>query len=221
MKKYIHSICFNCESREPGATILTDNEGLCISCGLKVGPTVREDTMNRWDKYFLNICNSTSDISVCLSRKIGAILVRDKSIIATGYNGPARGIPHCGRDRFDKDEVLRKRMSIPLEPAYTEQIDSICPRKVMGFSSGDGLDYCNAAHAEQNCIANAARVGVTTFGSTLYMNCIIPCKNCMNVLINAGIVEIVVSELEFYDEQTKLLSRYSGIKTRDFNGKGI
>lgn len=175
--------------------------------------------INRWDKYFLDVCNAVANNSKCLSRNIGAVLVHDKSIIATGYNGPPRGIPHCGEDRFDKDYYLQKEMLNRLEPTYVEDIGKKCPRKILGFVSGDGLDYCAAAHAEQNCISNAARMGVSTLDSTLYMNYIIPCSSCMKTLINAGITEIVVTELTFYDELAKFLAAYSEIRMRDFDGR--
>ena len=128
---------------------------------------------SRWDEYFLQICESVARKSPCLSRQIGAILVRDQSIISTGYNGPPRGYSHC------KEE---------------------CPRRVMKFASGQGLDHCPAVHAESNAISNAARVGASTINSTLYMNCIVPCKNCMGELINAGVRTIVVTDILPYHE---------------------
>jgi len=89
----------------------------------------------------------------------------------------------------------------------------------MGFRSGDGLDYCIAAHAEQNCIANAARMGICTMGSTLYMNDQIPCKNCLAILINAGVKEVAVTKLELYDGEGEYLARYGGLKIRTFEGE--
>jgi len=147
-------------------------------------------SVERWDKYFHAICCAVALKSPCQSRQIGAILVRDKSIVATGYNGPPRGIPHCG---------------------------SICPRKAAGYKSGEGLHLCPAAHAETNCIVNAARLGVSTLNTTLYMNCITPCRECMKLLINAGVAEIVVDELTQYDEMSiKLLSVLSQPVVRRF-----
>ena len=72
----------------------------------------------KWDEYFLDICCSISTKSPCLSRKIGAILVRDNSIISTGYNGPPRGVPHCGHDRFMADHDLRDRKSTRLNSSH-------------------------------------------------------------------------------------------------------
>jgi dCMP deaminase len=148
--------------------------------------------MTNWDQYFLSVCDAISSKSPCLSRQIGAILVRDKSIVSTGYNGPARGFPHCSTK------------------------GNTCPRKALGYASGEGLVNCPAAHAEANCIANAARIGASTVGTTLYMNCIIPCKDCMIILVNAGIVEVVVEELTPYHKISAGIAHYGNIKLRRF-----
>jgi dCMP deaminase len=143
-----------------------------------------------WDEYFYNMCKVVASKSPCLSRKIGAILVRDKSIVSTGYNGPPRGIPHC---------------------------EVICPRQAKGYESGTHLEECPAQHAEENAVTNAARNGVSTLGCTLYLNTIIPCKNCFGTLINAGIKEIVVKKVEYYDIYTDFLASNSSIKIRRFD----
>jgi len=146
----------------------------------------------RWDTYFHSICVAVSSKSPCLSRQIGAILVRDKSIVSTGYNGPARGYKHCGR----------------------HSKEPVCPRRVAGYASGEGLSICPAAHAEGNTIANAARIGAITVGTILYMNCIIPCKDCAIILVNAGIVEIVVDDITPYHEMSIEILKY--VKIRRF-----
>ena len=125
-----------------------------------------------------------------MSRIIGAILVRDNSIISTGFNGPARGYNHCSIE---------------------------CPRKLRGFGEGAGLFLCPAVHAEVNCVANAARIGASTIGSTLYMNSIIPCKDCMSVLVNAGVKEVVVDELRPYSEMSIDIADKVGLRLREFN----
>lgn len=133
-----------------------------------------------WDLYFHQLCCAVASKSPCRSRQIGAILVRDKSIVSTGYNGPPRGVPHCGEE---------------------------CPRRLMGYKSGEGLELCAATHAEVNCVVNAARVGASTIGTTLYMNCKIPCMECMKVLINAGVVEAVVESIDFYSTNRDMMLR--------------
>ena len=145
---------------------------------------------DRWDLYFHGICKAVSSKSPCLSRKIGAILVRDKSIVSTGYNGPPRGYPHCH--------------------------GTTCPRKLKGYSSGEGLVECPAAHAEANCIANAARIGASTVGSTLYMNCIVPCKDCAILLVNAAIVEVVIEDVVYYHPMSKEIFEKANINVRRF-----
>jgi dCMP deaminase len=158
--------------------------------------------------------------SPCLSRKIGAILVRDNSIISTGYNGPPRGIPHCGVDRLYNDkelaEVFINIYNIGDGELWPAEVRTTCPRKVMGYASGTHLELCPAQHAEENAVSNAARLGVSVLGSTLYMNCVIPCKNCYGTLINAGIIEIVIEYAKVYDKWTEFLINNSNIKVREF-----
>jgi dCMP deaminase len=175
--------------------------------------------MNSWDRYFHTICEAISLKSPCLSRHIGAILVKDHSIVSTGFNGPSRGIPHCGRERNLKDTLLitnaiskiRKNCEFP-----AAELDKTCPRRILEYESGTGMQWCPAQHAEENAISNAARLGVSVLGSTLYMNAPIPCKNCYGTLINAGIVEIVVDQTKVYDEHTQYLIDNSDIKIRRF-----
>ena len=168
-----------------------------------------------WDRYFYNICVAVGMKSSCLSRQIGAILVRDKSIIATGFNGPPRGIPHC-------DDQLRRSHLVSIISTDNKHSIAIlldkgtCPRQIMGYKSGDGLEYCTAAHSERNCLINAARLGVVTLDSTLYLNASLPCKDCLIELINAGIREIVATSLVEYND-IQFLIKYSGIKLRVFD----
>ena len=172
-----------------------------------------ENAPKSWDKYFYEVCKTIAMKSPCLSRKIGAILVRDKSIVSTGYNGPPRGIPHCGHDRFMKDKTLSNLSQIYPPKA----IATTCPRRLLGYKSGEGMQYCIAQHAEENAVSNAARLGVQTVGTTLYMNSVIPCQKCFGTLINAGIVEIVIEDLKHYDRHTELMINNSDITIRRFN----
>ena len=94
--------------------------------------------------------------------------------------------------------------------------DNECPRKLLNYESGTHMELCPAQHAEENVISNAARLGVSTIDTTLYMNCIVPCKNCFGTLINAGIIEIVVDEINVYDKHTQYLIDHSSIKIRRF-----
>lgn len=205
-------VCINCN---PGSIIkvikVTKDLLHCAICGAKVIHTKTVDS--RWDSYFHKICETIAYKSPCLSRQIGAILVKDKSIVSTGYNGPSRGIPHCGYDRVMKDKTLSDSI------VYTTKdirFKDECPRRVLGYPSGTHMELCPAQHAEENAISNAARLGVSVLGSTLYMNCVIPCKNCFGTLINSGIVEIVVDDVVVYDKYTQYLIDNSSIKIRRF-----
>jgi dCMP deaminase len=149
-----------------------------------------------WDTYFHTICESVATKSPCFSRKIGSILVRDNSIISTGYNGPPRGIPHC-------QGIIKSGLQI-------------CPRRSKGYASGTHLEECPAQHAEENAVSNAARLGVSVLGSICYLNTLIPCQKCFGTLINAGIDEIVVDTVSVYDEFTKFLIDNSTITIRQF-----
>lgn len=168
-----------------------------------------------WDDYFHMICAVISSKSPCLSRKIGAVIVRDNSIVSTGYNGPPRGVPHCGADRWEKDPVLYNEL-FPILFSHTE-IKTTCPRRLIGFESGQGMEWCPAQHAEENAISNAARLGVNVVGTTLYMNCVIPCQKCLGTLINAGISEIVVESTKLYDKHTQFLLDHSNLIIREFS----
>jgi len=140
--------------------------------------------------------------------------VKDHSIVSTGFNGPSRGIPHCGYERILKDNVLIEELHVI--NAHPSRYAKECPRKLLGYASGTHMELCPAQHAEENAISNAARLGVSIVGTTLYMNCIIPCKNCFSLLINAGIVSIVVNDTKVYDSHTQYLINNSKINIRRF-----
>ena len=116
-----------------------------------------------WDDFFFDIAEQVSQRSTCLRRQYGAVLVKDKTIISTGFNGAPRGCVHC--------------------------VDIGCARE--GAPSGTLHELCRAAHAEQNTIANAARMGICTMNSELYLQpADLPCPLCTKIFINAGITMI-------------------------------
>ncbi|MBB5021905.1 deoxycytidylate deaminase [Desulfurispira natronophila] len=123
-------------------------------------PRVRPD----WDEYFFNITLEVARRASCLRRQIGAIVVRDKRIIATGYNGAPPGV--------------RSSMEI-----------GSCLRDERGIASGTHHEICRGLHAEQNAILQAARFGTSAQGSTLYCTHQ-PCSICAKIIIGAGIVEV-------------------------------
>jgi dCMP deaminase len=120
-----------------------------------------------WDEYFLDIARLVATRSTCLRRQVGAVLVKDKRILATGYNGPPSGLPHC--------------------------LDVGCLRERMGVPSGERHELCRGLHAEQNAILQAAFHGISIKGATLYCTHH-PCIICSKMLINAGISKIVYLE---------------------------
>lgn len=170
--------------------------------------------MSKWDDYYHNICREVAKNSPCLSRKIGAVLVRDNTIIATGYNGPARGIPHCAT-RHKTDQTISDALR---ERGYCDD-DKLpsCPRQLLDYSSGTGMHLCPATHAEVNCLINCTRTGAMAKGATLYMNSCIPCKDCMSALINAGVETVVVESLTHYDKLSPFIQKHSTVWVRLFD----
>jgi len=120
-----------------------------------------------WDQYFIDITHLVATRSTCLRRQVGALLVKDRNILATGYNGTPSGITHC-----EDVGCLRDRLQVP---------------------SGERHELCRGLHAEQNAIIQAARHGVNIDGATLYCTTM-PCIICTKMLINAGIRRIVYEE---------------------------
>ncbi len=139
-----------------------------------------------WDEYFMKIAHLVSERSTCLRRKVGAVLVKDKRILATGYNGAPRGITHC--------EV------------------SGCLREKLGVPSGERHELCRGLHAEQNVLLQAALHGVSTKGASLYIT-VTPCLICAKMLINAGIAEIVF-EGDYPDKMARDFLREAEVRLR-------
>lgn len=139
-----------------------------------------------WDEYFLEVAGLVSKRSTCLRRHVGAVLVKDKKILATGYNGAPSGVRHC-----TQTGCLRDRLKIP---------------------SGQRHELCRGLHAEQNVLLQAALYGVSTKDSVLYVTNQ-PCVICAKMLINAGIKEIVISD-GYPDELAKKFLKEAGIRVR-------
>ncbi|SEA67099.1 dCMP deaminase [Desulfuromusa kysingii] len=117
-----------------------------------------------WDEYFMQITQLVATRSTCMRRKVGALLVKDKNILATGYNGVPSGITHC-----DVTGCLRDQLNVP---------------------SGERHELCRGLHAEQNAIIQAAKHGAGISGSILYCTDS-PCIICSKMLINAGVTKVV------------------------------
>lgn len=190
--------------------------------------TIELPNPKSWDHWFYNLATVVGSNSKCLSRKIGAIIILDKTLISTGYNGAPRGTRSCDErwlfdgsireeynKRFPKKEI--KHLT-KLSTRYKNEFKGKCPRRVLKFKSGEGLDWCVAGHAERNAIVNAARLGLHELkGTTMYMTCAIPCTPCLIEIINAGIKEIVVSSMNVYDISAQYLLEDSNLKVRLFD----
>lgn len=175
--------------------------------------SVNDDPVEGWDEFYYNICRQVARNSKCLSRRIGAILVRDKRIIASGYNGPATGIPRCDQ-RWVTDSEFAKKYENRID---MNKVQGLCPRKAIGFKSGEGLEVCVAVHSEENAILMCAKEGISAENTTMYMTCGIPCKMCLNKIIQVGVKEIVVTSLVIYDDASLYLLENSSVKVRLFD----
>jgi len=167
------------------------------------------------DAWFYNICNEIAKKSKCLSRSVGAILVRDGTIIAQGYNGPPKKSPHCN-ERYIIDPVLRENLKNLGKNPDDPEIQKVCPRYSLGFKSGQGLEWCVAGHGERNALINAAVNGISTKDSVMYMNCGLPCTPCLVEIINAGVKEIVMTDWNPYDQSSLYLVHNSKLQVRLF-----
>lgn len=168
------------------------------------------------DQYFLNICNEVARNSKCLSRKIGAILVRDNIVISTGRNGPPRGVMHCN-ERCIHDDLLVAELHKRGIDIVQASKSNTCPRQLLGYESGKGLEWCTAAHSERNTLIHAARLGIATKWAIMYMNCNIPCKDCLIETINAGVIELVcIDKNSYYDKMSEFLIREGHLIVREY-----
>ncbi|MCF6149682.1 MAG: cytidine deaminase [Candidatus Kuenenia sp.] len=117
-----------------------------------------------WDEYFLRITKEVARRSTCLRRQVGSVLVLDKHILATGYNGAPSGLQHC--------------------------LDIGCLREQLRVPPGERHELCRGLHAEMNALIQAAHYGIKISGATLYSTTY-PCSLCAKMLVNAGIKRIV------------------------------
>ncbi len=171
-----------------------------------------------WDEKFLDAARHFGSWSKCFSRKIGAVIVRDKTVIATGFNGPPRGVPHC--DSLERLTEINRILALTGQiPLNLDDVRGKCPRKVISSVSGDLLHLCQAGHAEQNAITNAAREGIAVKGASMYCCCPQPCFGCAKNIINAGIATVYYLNEEDYDCMSGWLFDRSGVRTIPINQK--
>ena len=148
-----------------------------------------KDLRPDWDTYFMEIAKVVGMRANCSRRKVAAVIVADRRIISTGYNGTPRGIRNC--------------------------FEGGCPRCSGGAKSGASLEECVCVHAEQNAICQAAYYGIRLAGSTIYVT-LTPCLTCAKMIINAGIREVVYAGQYAFDAQTKALFDEAGVICRHY-----
>jgi len=137
-----------------------------------------------WDEYFMDIVELVKKRSTCLRRQVGALIVKDKRILATGYNGAPVGCKHCS-----EIGCLRDQLNIP---------------------SGQRHEICRAAHAEQNAITQAAYSGTSVKNGIMYVTTQ-PCVLCAKLIINAGISKVVFRG-DYPDELAMELFKEAGVR---------
>ncbi|MBP2652687.1 MAG: ComEB: ComE operon protein 2 [Firmicutes bacterium] len=137
-----------------------------------------------WDQYFMDICAVVASRSTCLRRQVGAVIVKEKRLLTSGYNGAPQGLDHC-----EITGCLRNEQEVP---------------------SGQRHELCRGTHAEQNAIVQAALHGVAIAGATLYCTHQ-PCSGCTKMIINAGIKRVVYLHA-YPDKLAEQLLRSAGIE---------
>jgi dCMP deaminase len=151
--------------------------------------------MNRPDNdtYFMEMAHLISKRSTCVRRQVGAVIVKDKRVLTTGYNGSPKGTRHCE--------------------------DRGCIREQEGIPSGTRHELCRGVHAEQNAVIQAAYFGISIDGGTIYTTTF-PCSMCAKILINAGIREVVYTD-GYTDDLSRDLFEETNVVVRKFVSKGI
>jgi dCMP deaminase len=140
-----------------------------------------------WDEYFMNIAKVVATRSNCMKRKVAAIIVKDRRVISTGYNGTPRGARNCN--------------------------EGGCPRCNGMAASGTALDECLCSHGEENAITQAAYYGIRLKGASLYTT-FAPCLQCTKMIINSGIVEVVYNQEYPLNERATTLIEECGVVLR-------
>lgn len=148
-----------------------------------------EDQRPDWDTYFMDVARVVARRGNCARRQIAAIIVKDRRIISTGYNGTPRGVRNCS--------------------------EGGCPRCASTAPTGAALRECICSHAEENAIVQAAYHGISVRGGVMYST-ISPCLLCAKMIINAGIVEVVYEHEYEFTQATRELLKHAGVKFRKF-----
>ncbi|MBM7622890.1 deoxycytidylate deaminase [Sporohalobacter salinus] len=147
------------------------------------------DGRPNWNQYFMELTSVVAKRSTCLRREVGALLVKDGRVLATGYNGAPSGLKHCS-----ETGCIREKRNVP---------------------SGQRHELCRGLHAEQNAIIQAALHGTSIDGATLYCTHQ-PCVVCAKMIINAGINEIIIGG-NYPDKLSASMLEEAGIEVNKFN----
>lgn len=142
-----------------------------------------------WDKYFMEITEMVATRTTCLRRGVGAVIVKENRILATGYNGAPAGVEHC--------------------------LDIGCMREKNNIPSGERQELCRGIHAEQNAIVQAARFGVSLLDSTIYITTQ-PCITCAKLIINVGVKRVVYKN-PYPDKMSLEILKEAGISVEVYN----
>jgi len=173
------------------AGLILRNDSTIEAFHTRIGKALREILIHRqpprpsWDEYFMNVALVASSRSNCLSRHVGAVIVKDRQIVSTGYNGTPKRIKNCS--------------------------EGGCPRCWSMAESGTRLDECLCVHGEENAIVQAACNGIGIQGATLYTT-YCPCCYCAKSIINAGIKRVVYREAYAMDNMTQRLFAEAGVE---------
>ena len=147
---------------------------------------------DKWDHRFMEMAQLVGTWASCIRRSIGAVIVKDKRVLTTGYNGAPAGVKTC----VERGE---------------------CPRQKMGIPSGQRHELCYAVHAEQNAIIQAAKLGVNIDGATLYCTHQ-PCVLCAKMIVNAGISRVVYGE-GYPDEFSRQMIEEAGVLVEHYGAE--
>jgi dCMP deaminase len=173
------------------ADIVVANDGTLEDLHRKLDelllPRMSQFLRPSWDEYFMNIAKVVAMRSNCMKRKVAAIIVKDRRVISTGYNGTPRGAKNCN--------------------------EGGCPRCNRMAASGTALDECLCCHGEENAITQAAYHGTSLKGATLYTT-FAPCLLCTKMIINSGIAEVVYNQEYPLNERALLLLSECGVVLR-------
>ena len=157
-------------------------------------PGKKPDPRPSWDDYFMEIAKVISMRSNCVRRHVAAVIVKDRHILSTGYNGTPHGVKNC--------------------------FAGGCPRCSGKAKSGTHLEECLCVHAEQNAICQAAYFGNAVKDATIYIT-ISPCLTCAKLIINAGITEVVYGGDYAFLDTVKKMFKAAGVRHRKYKPSAV